>query len=168
MSMHIVHIEYHPTGFTVLTTYREIADMADVGIRAGENVGADVREDPVQVNTVRNVLPSEDDGTFTTDHEAVEQFACVLESDAFGEAAGTEPTILALVLARGLRGLAPEHETLHLRSSEEDLPRRLGGWTTDTTDGGQTADAFPRAGKRSRLRLGRPFPVGRLPARGKH
>ena len=44
MSMHIVHIEYHPTGFTVLTaTYREIADMADVGIRADENVDADVR-----------------------------------------------------------------------------------------------------------------------------
>lgn len=146
--MHL-HTEYDPTGLIVPTaTYGEIADVADVAIRAGENLEPDVREDPAQVNMLGNVLPSEENGPLTTDYEAIERFSGVPESDTFGGAAGTELTKLAMVLARGLRRLAAEHETLHLRPSEEDFPRRPGGWTTDTPDGGQKADASPRAGRR--------------------
>ena len=44
--MHLVHTEYDPTGLIVPTaTYGEIADMADVAIRAGEDLDPDVRED---------------------------------------------------------------------------------------------------------------------------
>lgn len=53
--MHLVHTEYDPTGLIVPTaTYGEIADMADVAIRAAENLDPD-----------------------PTDYEAVERFAGV-------------------------------------------------------------------------------------------
>ena len=46
MSTTLMHIEHHPTDFTVPTrTYREIADTADIAI------GNEERRDPTLVNT---------------------------------------------------------------------------------------------------------------------
>ena len=57
--------------------------MADVAIRADENLDPDVGEDPAQVNTRRNVLVFEATGSFTADREAVERFAGMPEGDTF-------------------------------------------------------------------------------------
>lgn len=88
--MHLVHTEYDPTGLIVPTaTYGEIAEMADVAIRVGENLEPDVREDPAQVNMLRNVLPSEENGPLTTDYEAGSSGSrAVPESDTFGRPPG--------------------------------------------------------------------------------
>ena len=109
MSTTLMHIEHHPTDFTVPTrTYREIADTADIAIRNEE------RRDPTRVNILRNLLADTDDAV-TTDRNTVNRFADVLESDGFRQAGGDELADLARDLAEGLRGLSSTHETLHLR-----------------------------------------------------
>ena len=47
-----------------------------------------------------------EDEPFTTDRQAVERFAAVLESDAFRLAASTELAELAGEIAQGLRAMA--------------------------------------------------------------
>ena len=116
MSMTLMHLEHHPTGLTVPTsTYREIAELADAAIRADETLEQAYRDDPAQINVLRNVL-DDTEGPFITDREAVERFAGVLESAAFDHIAGDklELTTLARDLASELRMLASEHDTLHL------------------------------------------------------
>ena len=118
MSITLMHLEHHPTGFTVPTsTYREIAELADAAIRDDETLEQAYRDDPAQINVLRNVL-DDTEGPFTTDREAVERFAAVLESAAFDHIAGdklAELTTLARNLASELRMLAAEHDTLHLK-----------------------------------------------------
>lgn len=115
MSTTLMHIEHHPTDFTVPTwTYHEIADTADIAIRNDETLDRAYRNDPAQINILRNLLADTDE-PFTTDHDAVNRFADVLESDAFRQAGGHELADLAGDLAEGLRGLTSTHETVHLR-----------------------------------------------------
>ena len=110
-----MHVEHHPTDFTVPTvTYREIADTADVAIRKDETLDPAYRNDPAQVNILHNLLADTDE-PFTTDRNAVNRFADVLESDGFRQAGSDELADLAEDLAEGLRGLTSTHETLHLR-----------------------------------------------------
>ncbi len=114
MSLHLMHVSFHPTNCTMPTdTYRTIAAMADVAIRGDKTLDPDCRADPAQINVLHNVLINEDE-PFTTDRQAVERFAAVLASDAFQEAAGTELTELAGEMSASLRALAADHETLHL------------------------------------------------------
>ncbi|MCY4634743.1 MAG: hypothetical protein OXG04_09615 [Acidobacteria bacterium] len=117
MSMTLMHIEHHPIDFTVPTsTYREIAELADAAIRNDETLEQTYRNDPARINVLRDVL-DDTEGPFTTDREAVERFADVLESESFRNIAGdnlAELTTLACKLAGDLRTLATEHDTLHL------------------------------------------------------
>ncbi len=117
MSTTLMHIEHHPTDFTAPTsTYREIAELADAAIRDDETLDQTYRNDPAQINLLHDLL-ADTDNPVTTNREAVERFADVLESDSFRNIAGdklAELTTLARNLAGELRMLATEHDTLHL------------------------------------------------------
>ena len=114
MSLHLMHINFHPTNCTLPAhTYRTISTLADIAIRGDKTLDPDYRAEPAQINVLHNVLIS-DDEPFTTDRQAVERFAAVLESDAFRLAASTELAELAGEMAQGLRALAADHETLNL------------------------------------------------------
>lgn len=114
MSMTLMHIEHHPTDFTVPTdTFRRIADVADSVIEEDDTLETGDQNDPARINILHNVL-IDTEGSFTTNRDAVERFADVIESERFRKTAGAELAELAAGLGAGLRNLAAEHEILHL------------------------------------------------------
>ena len=117
MSTTLMHLEHHPTGFTVPTsTYREIAELADAAIRDDETLKQAYRDDPARINVLRNVL-DDTEGPFTTDREAVVSptYSRAPRSTTIAGAKLAELTTLARDLASELRMLSAEHDTLHLK-----------------------------------------------------